>query len=68
MGWLTLALRRILREHNFLYFTSFLNNVINMTVSLQVIVYNNSKDLIGIGTLDDIAANYYRVNETIRVA
>ena len=33
-----------------------------MTVPLQV------EDLIGIGTLDDIAANYYRVNETIRVA
>ena len=33
-----------------------------MTVPLQV------EDLIGIGILDDIAANYYRVIETIRVA
>ena len=39
-----------------------------MTVPLQVVVHNNSQDLIGIDTLDDFATNYYLVNETIRVA
>ena len=39
-----------------------------MAVPLQVIVHNNSQDLIGIDTLDDFATNYYLVNETIRVA